>query len=114
VAALDLLGSSSLNNNIDSSGHLRPLWPPERVAKLSYHSEITKVVALGTVFAAELTVPKGEELGYASGVARRVTTRMRAKGVYARPLGNVVYLMITPTSSAETAAGLLDVLEECL
>jgi dethiobiotin synthetase/adenosylmethionine--8-amino-7-oxononanoate aminotransferase len=63
----------------------------------------------GTVLAAELA-SRGGGGGYASGEARGVTQALRAAGVYARPLGNVVYLMVTPTTAHATATPLLETL----
>lgn len=45
-----------------------------------------------------------------------VVRRLRERGIFARPLGSVVYLMVTPTTQPEKAASLLtsllNVLEE--
>ena len=38
----------------------------------------------------------------------KIITLLRAAGIFARPLGNVVYLMVTPTSSQVTCAWLLN------
>lgn len=59
----------------------------------------------GTVFAAELKtsgVP-----GYSATEAIQVAKDLRVKGIYARPLGNVVYLMVTPMTSKEICTSLL-------
>ena len=114
VGALEMLGSAELNPNIGADGRLRPLWPADRVQTLSHHAAVSRVICMGTVLAVELVVPDGNEGGYSSGVARIVTTRLRRKGVYARPLGNVVYLMVTPTSSPQTTQLLLNALDQCL
>lgn len=113
LAALDALGNAAYNPNIQADGTLRALWPPAAVAALSGHAAVERVVCLGTVLAVELRVPE-EERGYASGAARRVAQRLRREGVYARPLGNVAYLMCTPTTAPEAAAALLGKLESCL
>lgn len=113
LAALDALGSSTYNRNIQQDGTLRALWQPAAVAALSQHAAVERVVCLGTVLAVELKVPEGEA-GYSSGAARRVAQRLRRVGVYARPLGNVAYLMCTPTTAPETAAELLEKLSGCL
>jgi dethiobiotin synthetase/adenosylmethionine--8-amino-7-oxononanoate aminotransferase len=63
----------------------------------------------GTVLAAELASADGGG-GYASGEAHGVTQALRAAGVYARPLGNVVYLMATPTTPGATGTPLLETL----
>ena len=62
-------------------------------------------MAIGTVLAVELEVPEGQG-GYGSGAARAVTQALLPRGVYARPLGNVVYLMATPFTPPETCASL--------
>jgi bifunctional dethiobiotin synthetase / adenosylmethionine---8-amino-7-oxononanoate aminotransferase len=113
VAALQILGSSALNPNMQNDGHLKPLWDEDRVQALSHHTAVDRVICLGSVLAVHLKVPEGSG-GFASGAARGVTGRMRGYGVYARPLGNVVYLMVTPTSSRDTTDGLLTALEACL
>ena len=102
------------NANMLPSGALRAMWDGSAVAQLSRHPRIARVICLGTVLAAELKLPAGQPGGYGSRIARLVTTAMRARGVYARPLGNVVYLMCTPTSAPETTAELLFVLNACL
>ncbi len=61
---------------------------------LSHHARVRRAGALGTVCMVELHCEDGG--GYASSAARDVTRRLLEKGVYARPLGNVVYLMCTP------------------
>lgn len=113
LAALDALGSSAYNRNIQPDGTLRALWQPSAVAALSKHAAVERVVCVGTVLAVELKVPEGEA-GYSSGAARRVAQRLRRVGVYARPLGNVAYLMCTPTTAPEAAAELLEKLNGCL
>lgn len=60
----------------------------------------------GTVLAVELKT-KGAA-GYSATEAAEVTRGLRQKGVYARPLGNVVYLMVTPTTARELCASLLE------
>ena len=80
---------------------------------MSHSPAVQRVVPLGTVLAVELKVPEGAG-GYASGAARAVATRMRRMGVYARPLGNVAYVMCTPTTSKGDAQWLMHQLEACL
>lgn len=123
VASLTMLASEEFNQNIvpetsAPSGATTPrmlqdLWDAESVTALSHHDAVERVVALGTVLAVELKVAPGEG-GYSSNVARSVTNEMRGHGVYARPLGNVVYLMCTPTSAPASLTALLDTLLACL
>lgn len=113
LAALEALGDSRYNKNILNDGTLRELWPQEAITSMSHNAAVQRVVPLGTVLAVELKVPEGAG-GYASGAARAVATRMRRMGVYARPLGNVAYVMCTPTTSEGDAQWLMHQLEACL
>ena len=59
------------------------------------------------MLAAELRVAPGAG-GYASNEAANVVRALRGVGVYGRPLGNVVYLMVTPTTEPEQCRRLLE------
>ena len=59
----------------------------------------------GTVFAAELKTSGVS--GYGATEAVQVVRDLRTKGIYARPLGNVVYLMVTPVTAPQTCTNLL-------
>ncbi|KAJ3185697.1 hypothetical protein HDU85_001051 [Gaertneriomyces sp. JEL0708] len=65
-------------------------WSDSLVTQLSSLSHVDGVVALGSVLAIELVAA---DKGYASGRASRVIERLRREGVFARPLGNVIYIM---------------------
>lgn len=64
----------------------------------------------GTVLAAELKPEDGQGSGYTGTGSKAVVMKLRSMGVYARPLGNVVYLMVTPTTSTAQCAHLLQTL----
>lgn len=113
LAALDALGDSRYNQNILADGTLREMWPQAAITSMSHNPTVKRVVPLGTVLAVELRVPEGAG-GYASGAARAVAARMGHMGVYARPLGNVAYVMCTPTTSEGDAHWLMHQLEACL
>lgn len=83
------------------------------MSKFAVWLQVKRVVALGTVFAAELQVTGGGS-GYLSSTARQITDALRARGVFARPLGNVVYLMASPFTPAERCRSLLSMLIEVL
>lgn len=61
--------------------------------------------AAGTVLAATISASDGG--GYASTGSAAIITTLRQAGIFARPLGNVVYLMVTPTTSRATCSWLL-------
>lgn len=94
-------------------GHLLPLWDDSAVSALSRHPRVRSVVPLGTVLAVRLRSPDGAA-GYASNAAAAVVARLRAAGVYGRPLGDVVYLMVTPMTSPAQCDALLGKLAAAL
>jgi dethiobiotin synthetase/adenosylmethionine--8-amino-7-oxononanoate aminotransferase len=90
-AALDAYADPTRNPNIlPASGTLRELWPAALVRELSTLPSVERVVCLGTVFAAAIRTSSG---GYASEATATLVRRLVARGVRARPLGNVLYLV---------------------
>ena len=99
---------------VSHCGRLVPLWDGGLLQALADHPAVARVAAIGTVLAVHLGTPGGEGGGYGSAAAATVAGRLRAYreggggggaggggdggGVYARPLGDVLYLMLTPTS----------------
>ena len=59
----------------------------------------------GTVLAVELKVSDGG--GYGSSASAEVVKKLKANGIFARPLGSTVYLMLTPTTTPEEAMKLM-------
>lgn len=70
------------------------------------------MAAAGTVLAVELKT--AGVAGYSASEAVQVTKALRQQGIYARPLGNVVYLMVTPTTAKDTCTSLLERLVKTL
>lgn len=68
----------------------------------------------GTVVAAEIKPREGQAAGYSSNDAKSVVMWLRQHGVYARPLGNVVYLMVTPTTHPSKSRELLTTLLQAI
>lgn len=121
-------------------GRLSPLWDEASAATLSTHPRVRGVTVIGTVLALELAPPPArtaashvaasyetsgsgrqdhasasEECGgYASAAAADVVAALRVRGVAARPLGPVVYMMASPTSQRQTCDWLLGVLADVL
>jgi dethiobiotin synthetase/adenosylmethionine--8-amino-7-oxononanoate aminotransferase len=69
---------------------------------------MNRVCCTGTVFAAEIKPQQGATAGYASNDAKSIVQWLRRSGVYARPLGNVVYLLVTPTTRPSQSHKLLE------
>ena len=52
--------------------------------------------------------------GYSSSAASVVVAALKKKGIISRPLGNVVYVMVTPMTDPKQADAVLRALEEAL
>lgn len=87
-----------------------PAWGEAGLTALAAHPAVDRAIALGTVLAAQLKSSDGGGSGYAATASAGVAARLRARGVHARPLGDVVYLMRAPT--AHPASG--EALQEAL
>lgn len=92
------------------------MWNESAAGAISHHPRVAGVVVLGSVVAVELAAG-GEGAGagrYGSAAAVDVVAWLRERGVAARPLGPVVYMMATPTSSRGKCEWLLRHLSEVL
>jgi dethiobiotin synthetase/adenosylmethionine--8-amino-7-oxononanoate aminotransferase len=86
---------------------LRDLWDEASARDLSMLPNVKGVTVIGCVLAVELDDGRGG--GYNSTATKAVVNRLkRAASVQARPLGNVLYLMCAPTTSAERCAELME------
>jgi len=127
IQALEAFTNPSLNSNVCTPhvegrclrsgactapcGNLHSQWNSEAIAELSHRPDLERVISLGTLLVVEL---KSSEAGYTSNAAAGVIEGLRKRGVYARPLGNVVYIMVTPMTDAQRCDHLLKTLEEAL
>lgn len=93
-------------------GKLLSIWDESRLAALSHRPNVERVIGLGTVAAVELRSDEGA--GYGSSAASGVVAALKQKGIIARPLGNVVYVMVTPMTTKEQSDAVLRALEEAL
>ena len=82
----------------DARGKLREYWTELDAREISTLENVDNVTCIGTVLAVEL---KSSEKGYASTTAMAVVTELLRTGVFARPLGNIVYVMCSPMSNEE-------------
>ena len=109
VHALEALGGQGRNLNLGPDCRLAPLWREELALQVARFPGVLRVMLLGTVFAVELRSSNGER-GYGSNAARELVGRLRMRGVYTRPLGDVVYLMVSPMVAAGVCDRLLSAL----
>ncbi|CCI42483.1 unnamed protein product [Albugo candida] len=87
------------------------LWEQNSILEISILTSVERVFAIGTVCVVEL---KSDCAGYTCQDAAKVITRLREEGVYARALGNVVYMMASPVSSQKNCKQWLGKLIKCL
>lgn len=80
--------ANSLHFNLEKNSLDIP-WDSEIVNKISMLSSVTRVFALGTVFAFEL---QDTHSGYTSTRAKKIVEILREASIDVRSLGNVVYL----------------------
>lgn len=119
VAALDIYCDTTSNPNYpghegsqraqEATGDLgkaklTDLWDEDMAATISLDPKVRRVLPLGTVFAVEMNA---EDAGYGSTASASVVKSLRSQGIFARPLGNVVYLMAAPTTTKSECRKLL-------
>ncbi|CAM9787078.1 unnamed protein product, partial [Heterosigma akashiwo] len=79
-------------------------WDQNDVIALSKLTSVRSAMRIGTVVAVEL---ESTESGYASNASQQIVEAMREDGVYLRPLGNVIYIMVSPFTNKESCKMLL-------
>lgn len=80
------------------------VFPEEGLARLAAVPGVSRVWALGTVFAGVW----GGDTGYTGTAAAALVKKLRERGVYARTLGNVFYGMATLETPDDKASWLLE------
>ncbi|CAN0258670.1 unnamed protein product, partial [Ectocarpus sp. 4 AP-2014] len=87
-----------------TGGRMSDSWDEKAVRALSRLPTVDRAFALGSVLAIEM---KAANRGYDSHGAAEVVQRLHESGVYARVLGNVAYVMVSPTTPVEACEGLM-------
>lgn len=101
VYSLKTYFDRDVNHNLTIEGHLQPLWNPSLVEDVAQILGAERATAMGTVVAFDF--------GDDANVARSLALALRHQAnIYARPLGGVVYLMVTPLTSPQTCSELLN------
>ena len=123
VAALHALDvyDGVLNNKPKTTlGQLRHWYDENQVRELSKLSLVEQSFALGTVLA--VTIKPNAEGGKASrsygygadSQTAPLVRELREHGIYARPIGNVIYIMVSPLTSTQECARLTEKLHHVL
>ncbi|KAJ8905704.1 hypothetical protein NDN08_002209 [Rhodosorus marinus] len=93
------------------SGQQPQYWDNQMCKDISSMPNVNGVVNLGTVLAVRLA---GSGSGYTATGSVAVTQALREKGIYARPLGNTVYLMCSPVTEVQKCDELISELKQTL
>mmetsp|Transcript_10381 Transcript_10381/g.16222 ORF Transcript_10381/g.16222 Transcript_10381/m.16222 type:complete len:328 (+) Transcript_10381:62-1045(+) len=108
-AALDMYADPKTNPNFQGlHSPMKDIWSPSILDELSHLPKVARVISLGTILAVEIRDEGGS--GYQSQASKPIVKSLRQQGIYARPLGNIVYLMVAPTTSQAKAAELSSIL----
>lgn len=99
----------------DYVDYKKAYFVPEIVANLSKLPFVQESMSLGTVLAVTLEPDSSGGSGYAAaGRSKPVVKNLLENGVYCRPLGNVVYIMVSPLTSGAECSRLCSLLEEAI
>ncbi|CEG65135.1 hypothetical protein RMATCC62417_01987 [Rhizopus microsporus] len=115
IETLDHLSETKWNvfrNNWKKQDAVWSMWSPAVVDQLSRYNNVESVMALGSVLAVEL---KDQHKGYGSLASKSIVEHLRSGvfkngfdgteragvNLFARPLGNVVYLMTSQVTTPE-------------
>jgi dethiobiotin synthetase/adenosylmethionine--8-amino-7-oxononanoate aminotransferase len=100
---------------LESNGRIRNSFDLDRVRSLSLLPIVEQSFSLGTVLALTIRPDEGEGSGYAaSSRTVPIIKHLKDRGVFARPLGNIIYIMVSPLTSKTECTRLLTVVEDTL
>ncbi|KAI8983017.1 pyridoxal phosphate-dependent transferase [Pilobolus umbonatus] len=111
--SVDKKGSWSHFQKQWDNDSLWSMWSPQLLNKISHMKNIEGVMALGSVLAIELK--DNQNKGYGSSVSSDIIQKLRKTefkidneetgiSLYARPLGNIIYLMTSQITTPERVA----------
>jgi dethiobiotin synthetase/adenosylmethionine--8-amino-7-oxononanoate aminotransferase len=113
IHALDTY--AELFESDDGVDYKKAYFDPEVVAELSRLPLVQESMSLGTVVAVTMEPDSSGGSGYtAAGRSKPVVKHLLENGVYCRPLGNVVYIMVSPLTSREECARLCNLLTDAI
>ncbi|CAM9501524.1 unnamed protein product [Laminaria digitata] len=92
-------------------GRMADAWDEGAVKELSRHPRVERAFGLGSVLAVEM---KAANRGYDSNEAVEVVQCLDESGVYARVLGNVAYIMVSPMTPVEVCRDLMSTVARVL
>ncbi|GKY90896.1 hypothetical protein MPSEU_000062400 [Mayamaea pseudoterrestris] len=98
----------------DKSKGPRMWFDEDQVKSLSHLPLVDKAFTLGTVLAVTINSNDGTSGYDVPSPAVPIVEKLHGKGIFARPLGNVVYIMASPVTSNEECRRLAKILHEAI
>lgn len=80
---------------------LANFWDEGEARELSCMPGVEGVTVIGTVLSVQLSAEEGADTGYAATTCVNITRRLLEEGVFARPLGSVIYVLCTPMTTRQ-------------
>jgi dethiobiotin synthetase/adenosylmethionine--8-amino-7-oxononanoate aminotransferase len=115
VSALQALDAYDAVFKTQQKGKPFMLFDTEMTRELSRLPIVENSFSLGTVLAVSLKPEEDGASGYAaSSRTVPIVKKLREKGIYARPLGNVLYIMASPLTSKEDCSRIARILYETI
>jgi bifunctional dethiobiotin synthetase / adenosylmethionine---8-amino-7-oxononanoate aminotransferase len=87
-------------------------WDEGTAREISCIRGVHRTTVIGTVLAVEIQADG--ERGYSSTAGHRITMALRARGVFSRPLGNVIYVLCSPLATSEECKRICAILHETI
>lgn len=108
----DIFNANTPSSKQQSAGAattpVRAYWDGEQIMAVSRLPQVSRAFAMGTVACIEL---QSADAGYASSASKELIQSLRSSGIYARALGNVVYLMCSPLTTQTACSQYLATVE---
>ncbi|ETW08053.1 dethiobiotin synthase [Aphanomyces invadans] len=106
LTALDMYDSLA-----NTASVTREYWNPSAVAAIAQNPRVIRAFQLGTVAVFEL---ESSTKGYDAPGAQEYIRHLRVDGIYARALGNVIYVMCSPFTTRDACRDVLETIARVL
>ncbi|RHY31546.1 hypothetical protein DYB32_003428 [Aphanomyces invadans] len=106
LTALDMYDSLA-----NTASVTREYWNPSAVAAIAQNPRVVRAFQLGTVAVFEL---ESSTKGYDAPGAQEYIRHLRVDGIYARALGNVIYVMCSPFTTRDACRDVLETIARVL
>ena len=115
AAALEAVRRYHISEKYDQSRDwMLPSFQDSAATRISLLPGVDSAVCLGSILTVDLAASLQNAATPGPSPAVRVVEKLREQGVYARPLGNTVYVMTSQITSPNAAKAVVDALENSI